>query len=124
MPSDPYKIAKKKVKAKKEFYRHLTSFVIVNTFLFALNMFTSPFHYWFIYPLMGWGLGLASHYFSVFGIPGAGSLDEQWEEKEIEKELRKMDKENDTELELPEDEELELKEFKKLRKDWEDSDFV
>ena len=123
MTSDPYKAAKKKVKEKKAFYYHLSTFIIVNLFLFGLNMLTSPFHYWFLYPLMGWGVGLASHYFTVFGVPGAGSLDETWEAKEIEKELRKMDKsEEDIEIE-PEDE-LELKEFKKLRKDWEDSDFV
>ena len=115
MTSDPYKAAKKKVKKKKEFYKHLTSFVIVNAFLIALNIFTSTAHYWFVYPLLGWGVGLASHYISVFGIPGSGPMDESWEEQEIEKELRKRNKNDEFENEaLPEEEEeLELKEFKK-----------
>ena len=41
----------------------------------------------------------------------------------MEKELRRMGKSND-DIEIEPEDELELKEFKKLRKDWEDSDFV
>ena len=123
MPSDPYKAAKKKVEDKRAFYYHLAIFPFVNAFLFAVNMFTFDGHYWFIYPLMGWGIGLVSHYFTAFGIPGAGHQDEKWEKKEIEKELRKMEK-NDEDFKIEPEDELELKEFKKLRKDWEDSDFV
>ena len=124
MSSKPYKTARKKVKAKREFYQHLVTFIFTNLFLFGLNMMTSPGHYWFLYPLMGWSIGLASHYFSVFGIPGKGPLDEKWEAEEIEKELRRMGKHTEEELDIETEEELELKEFKKLRKDWEDSDFV
>ena len=123
MSSDPHKAAEKRVKAKREFYQHLVTFIFTNLFLFVVNMMTSPGHFWFVYPLMGWGIGLASHYFTVFGIPGSGPLDEKWEKKEIEKELRKMDK-NDEDFKIEPEDELELKEFKKLRKDWEDSDFV
>ena len=121
MAKDPYKAAKKRVEEKKEFYKHLVIFAIVMPFLFTINMLTSPFHYWFVYPLLGWGLGLAIHFFTVFGF--RGRFYEKWEAKEIEKELRRMNPTEDDFDPEPE-EELELKEFKKLRKDWEDSDFV
>ena len=120
MATDPYKKAKKKVKEKKEFLQHLAVFAIVMPFLFAINMLTSPFHYWFVYPLLGWGVGLAIHGITVFGFEG--HLYKKWEEQEIEKELRKMEKDDDSITEP--DEELELKEFKKLRKDMDDSEFV
>ncbi len=116
--------AKKRVKDKKDFYQHLMSYAIVNTFLFALNIITSPGYFWFVFPLMGWGVGLAFHYVSVFGIPGFDILSKEWEERELEKELRKeaptqpLEKPNKpTEKDNP----LELKE---LRKNYDESEFV
>ncbi len=44
-----------------EFQTHLGVYVLVNTFLFFLNAVTSPDAWWFVFPLMGWGLGLAIH---------------------------------------------------------------
>lgn len=141
-----YQKAKKKVKAKKEFYKHLSAYVSVISVLAIINIFTSPFHFWFIYPAMGWGIAIVFQYFDVFGIPGipsGGNPTQEWEEEEIEKEVNRMRRtkrystpppstdEVVPELEedivpdppAPEDE-LELKEFKKLRKDWDDTDFV
>ncbi len=85
-----YKEARKRVKQKKEFYQNLTSYVCVMPFLIALNLYTSPQHWWFIYPMLGWGMGLAMHYFKVFGWPGAPYQSPEWEEREIERELRRM----------------------------------
>lgn len=119
--------AKKKVKSKKDFYQHLMAFVIVNPFLFFINLLTSPFHWWFLYPLLGWGMGLAFHYVDVFGIPGFNILTKEWEEDELNKELNKMkfDKENErTELQSPSqlgEDEMELKE---LRKNYDESELV
>jgi hypothetical protein len=41
-----------------EFKSHLISFIGVNGFLIALNLWTSPSYFWAIFPLLGWGLGL------------------------------------------------------------------
>ena len=113
--------ARKKVKKKKEFYRHLMSFVSVNMMLFVINLLTSPGHFWFLYPLMGWGIGLMFHYVEVFGIPGFGMLDKDWEEREMDAELRKM---RGTDLPLLEGEnEKELK-LKELRKNYDESELV
>lgn len=131
---DSIKKARKRVKSKKGFYKHLSSFLIVNIFLFLINLFTTPGDWWFIFPLLSWGIGLASHYVSVFGLPIFGTLSDRWEDEQMEIELMKeeekearnrrilLKKENVEPLELPD--ELELKDFKKLRKDWNDKDFV
>ncbi len=121
MSQDPYKRAKKKVAERKDFYGHLAAYVIINCFLIAINLLTSPGKLWFIWPMFGWGIGLAFHAFNVFGLPGAGRLDEEWEARELEKELRQM---GEHDADADPDDELELKEIKKERKDWDESDFV
>ncbi|MBI1223864.1 MAG: histidine kinase [Bacteroidetes bacterium] len=115
--------AKKRVKAKKSFYQHLMAYAIVNLFLMALNLVTSPSVAWFVYPLLGWGVGLAFHYVEVFGIPGFDILSKEWEEKQLERELRQQkptSSPKDKPTKQP-DKSLELRE---LRKNYDESDFV
>ncbi|WP_437490809.1 2TM domain-containing protein [Sorangium sp. So ce1014] len=45
---------------RRGFRSHLFSFVAVNAFLFAVNALT-PGPWWFFWPLLAWGLGLAFH---------------------------------------------------------------
>lgn len=108
--------ARKRVKAKMTFYRHLMTYTFVIAFLFLLNLMTSPSYWWFLFPALGWGLGLAFHYVDVFGIPGFNILTKEWEEEELIKELNRLKNEkNDERLELQPPsklgvDELELKE--------------
>ena len=81
-----------------------------------------PGDWWFYFPMMSWGLGIFFHYVGVFGFPGFNFNDKAWEDKEIEKELSKTMPSQQSPTEP--DDELELKEFKKLRDEWRDSDFV
>ena len=126
-----YHQAKKQVRKKKRFYRHLTTFIIINLFLFFMNQMTDPYDQWFVFPLMSWGVALAFHYINVFGIPGSKALSVEWENREIEKEMYRLKEEDalkynkpvDYNITIP-DEELELNDFKKLRKEWDDSDLV
>jgi len=121
-----YKKAKKKVKAKKGFYMHLGIYLVMGAFFFTMNMVEWDGEYWFFMPMLPWGISIAIHYLSVFGLPG-GKLSAEWEEEELEKELNRQRRiqgvTRPEPLELPDDE-LELKEFKKLRKEWDDKDFV
>lgn len=55
--------------------------MVVNLFLVALNLVTSPEYFWAIFPLLGWGIGLASHAVSVFGLFGLGG--KEWEERKV-----------------------------------------
>jgi len=45
--------------------QHVVAFVIVNTFLYLVNMFTDPHHLWFYWSVLGWGVGLAFHVHSA-----------------------------------------------------------
>lgn len=123
-----YDKARRRVKEKKEFYKHLTSFAVINIFLFLLNMFTSPGVFWFQWTTMGWGIGLLFHYFNTFGFPGIDSNDPSSEERAIEAEMRRMkSKELPDEDAAPLRDELELKEMEKqtaTRKKWDDSELV
>lgn len=118
--------ANKKVKAKKGFFVHFGVFCATVVFLFTINFLTSPKFWWFLFPTLGWGIGIVAHYIGVFGISDPSV--EDWENKELEKEIRKIKRQFFIEPEsknvpLPDDK-LELKEFKKLRNEWEDKDFV
>jgi hypothetical protein len=72
--------ARKQVRKEREFYSHLASYLIVNAFFVALNLLTDPGSIWFIFPMLGWGIGLASHASSVFGLPGIGR---DWEARRL-----------------------------------------
>jgi len=109
--------ANKKVKAKKGFFVHFGVFCATVLFLFTINFLTSPKFWWFLFPTLGWGIGIVAHYIGVFGISDPSV--EDWENKELEKEMRKIKRQFFIEPEsknvpLPDDK-LELKEFKKLR---------
>lgn len=79
-----YERASKRVKELKGFYGNLISYCLVIPFLIFVNLYTSPKYYWFWWPMLGWGIGLASHAFQVFGVS------KDWEEKQIQKILKKQ----------------------------------
>ena len=84
-----YDRARKQVIEIKGFYTHLLTYISVMIFLFMLNMFTSSHTYWFIWPALGWGIGIIAHANSVFVFKGFFGHD--WEEKKI-KQLMDKDK--------------------------------
>ncbi|NNM68017.1 MAG: adenylate/guanylate cyclase domain-containing protein, partial [Spirochaetales bacterium] len=60
------KVLEKAESSRHGWWAHLRSFVFVNTGLFAINWFTSPHplalgNAWFLFPLLGWGIGLLGH---------------------------------------------------------------
>jgi sensor histidine kinase YesM len=82
-----YEKAIKRVKELKEFYGHLISYCIVIPFLIFINFYTSREYLWFWWPMLGWGIAVASHAFTVFGIG------KNWEEKKI-RELMEKERKN------------------------------
>lgn len=74
--------ARKRIKKIKEFYSHLITYISVNTFLIVINLvFSKNGGYWFIFPLLGWGIGLFSHAANVFNfIPFLGK---DWEDRKL-----------------------------------------
>lgn len=68
--------AQRRVKQKMGFYIHATVFVLVNLGLALIN-FSSGGKSWHLWPLAGWGLGLAIHGFVTFvGLRGDGLRDQ------------------------------------------------
>ena len=118
-----YLEAQRRVRQKAKFFKHLYTYVIVVGIMFFLTLFRGrPFA--FIPVALFWGIAVLFHYLKVFGIPGSGILSQEWEEEEIEKEIRRMKgllgNEEEEEMELPADE-MKLRE---LQKDYDDSEFV
>jgi hypothetical protein len=48
----------------QEFREHLNAYAIVIGFLFLTNLFTGLGNFWAVYPALGWGIGIAFHFFS------------------------------------------------------------
>ncbi len=119
---DKYKRARKRVKAKKGFYGHLSSYVSTGIFFFAMNMLTDPGEIWWYIPMLAWGIGLGIHYMTVFGLPGTDILSKEWEDREMDKELRRVGYEPEQEiyeedyLETSEEDELDLREIQRERR--------
>ena len=44
------------------FYIHFAVFLIVNGFLFAINLLTSRWYLWFIWPMSAWAIGVGEHF--------------------------------------------------------------
>jgi len=65
----------------RRFHRHLATWGIFSAFFFALNLLTSSY-LWFLFPVLGWGLGLALHALRVYMPPDA---DENRVAPEVEK---------------------------------------
>ena len=82
-----YQRAIERAKELKRFYSHLGTYIVMNIFFFVLNYFTSYGHWWFYWPMLGWGLAIAMKAMKVYGF---GSDWEERKAKEIyEKEQNK-----------------------------------
>ena len=75
------KKARKFAKEKSDFYIHFVIYIAVNLFLIFIWWTGSGFnsHPWFVYPLFGWGIGVAAHGISAFR--GEGYIETQTEKE-------------------------------------------
>ncbi len=55
---------------KKGFYIHLIVYILVNLLLIYINYTYTPTKIWFIYPLLGWGIGVAVHFICTIYFKG------------------------------------------------------
>jgi signal transduction histidine kinase len=77
--------ARRRAKAEVEFYGHLMTYLGVMAFLALINLFTTRYP-WFIWPALGWGIGLFSHFMAVFG---SRLLRERFFDPAVEREVRR-----------------------------------
>ncbi len=117
---------RKRVEAKAKFMKHFATFLVFAAFFFILNGITSGFaprNWWWYWPVLGWGLGVAIHYVNAVGFPGTHEMIERWEIEETARELKKRRKTKA----LPEAERegLDLPELERERHpNYDDEDFV
>jgi len=74
--------AVKRLKEKREFWQHVAIYVLVNALLVAVWAVTNNgSHFWPMWPLLGWGIGLGFHAWETFQKP----ISEEAIRKEMEK---------------------------------------
>lgn len=78
-------LARKRAGAKLGWYTHALVFTIVNLALFGMSHYGMGHRPWSVFPLLGWGLGLALHGISVFVLGSGSSLRERMVQKERER---------------------------------------
>jgi fatty acid desaturase len=76
--------ARRSVPALRSFYLHAILYAAVMALLFAIDWLGGP-GWWFVWPLLGWGIGVAMHGISVFGI--GGLFGEAWQERKTQEML-------------------------------------
>ncbi len=77
--------ARRRAAAEAGFYTHLMSYLGVMAFLALINLLTTSYP-WFVWPALGWGIGLFSHYMAVFG---SRAVKERYFEPAVEREVRR-----------------------------------
>jgi signal transduction histidine kinase len=61
-----YQRARKRAAAEAGFYVHLMWYGVIIGFLFFINLMTTSVQWW-VWPAIGWGFGVGSHFIAVFG---------------------------------------------------------
>jgi hypothetical protein len=85
------RLAHKRARAKLGWYSHAALYLLVNLFLFLVSSQGFGQRHWSVFPLLGWGLGLALHGVSVFLLGNGSGLRERLVQKERERLQRERD---------------------------------
>lgn len=93
-PDELDRLARKRAGAKLGWYFHATAYVAVNLLVFAMSQYAFGNRSWSVFPLLGWGLGLALHGASVWLLGTGGDLRERMVQKERDRLLRQQDSRN------------------------------
>jgi hypothetical protein len=87
MDQDQKRIQVQQTVAKlKGFYGHVSVYLVVMTLLFIINYITAGV-WWFYWPLLGWGIGVALHALGVFGLDRVWGA--EWEQRKIEELMKR-----------------------------------
>ena len=61
--------AVRRIQAKRGFWSHFTTYLAVNALLVLIWALTSAGHFWPVWPILGWGIGVVAHAVSVYVKP-------------------------------------------------------
>lgn len=84
-PEEIERLAQRRAGAKLGWYTHAVVYVLVNLFIFAISRHGFGSRPWSVYPLLGWGLGLALHGVAVFVLGSGGGVRERLVQRERER---------------------------------------
>ena len=90
-PEEIERLAHKRTRAKLAWYIHALVYVVVNLFIFAISRYGFGSRPWSVFPLLGWGLGLALHGISVFFLGAGAGLRDRLVQQERERLQRQRD---------------------------------
>ncbi|BEU96040.1 2TM domain-containing protein [Acidovorax sp. DW039] len=85
-------LAHRRAQAKLGWYAHAAIYVVVNLVVFAMSVYAFGSRPWSVYPLLGWGLGVALHGISVFVLGSGSSVRERMVQREREALKRQQDR--------------------------------
>lgn len=78
------KLARRRAKLKMGWYTHATIFLLVNLGLFVISLLTGSGR-WHLWPLAGWGIGLAIHGLATWFALDGGGLRARMEADELQR---------------------------------------
>jgi len=76
----------RRVAAAVGFSIHLTAYLTVILALALINLVTSPWYPWFLWPAFGWGIGIFAHFMAVFG---SHAIKQRFFDPMVEREVRR-----------------------------------
>jgi fatty acid desaturase len=79
--------ARKIAKKKADFIKHFIIYIVVIVFLAVINNVTYRGYQWWLWPALGWGIGVTLNFFSVYVFKGR-----ELEDRIMKSELDKMDR--------------------------------
>ncbi len=86
---DEYRVARRAVRRRMGFFRHLSTYVTVIAGLLVIDIVTGPEEFWVQWVALVWGVILGVHLVNVFLFDSL--LGREAERRMIERELRKRD---------------------------------
>ena len=82
-PEDLRELAIERLRKKRELQAHALAYVTVNLFLVGIWALTGSGFFWPVFPLLGWGIGLAFHVWDVLS-------PERMTEDQIQREITRL----------------------------------
>jgi uncharacterized RDD family membrane protein YckC len=77
-------LARKIAMRKLDFIRHFFIYIAVMAVLAIINNVTWSGYQWWLWPALGWGIGVVAHFLSVFVFQG-GTLAKRMVQRELER---------------------------------------
>ena len=74
--------ATRRIRAKRAFRVHLAVYLAVNALLVLIWAMTSASSFWPVWPMFGWGIGVAAHAASVYA--GSSEISEAQIDRELQ----------------------------------------